>query len=93
MIPRLNRRHLDADRLDDTRAFVPKDDRPIEWKPPDAVDNMQVAVADAGGRRADQHLAPPWLVDLHRLDRQRLPDPAKYRSLDLHIEPPLSMRL
>ena len=51
---------------------------------PIAVDHVQVAVADPGRRRADQHLAPPRLVDLHRLDRQRLVHLAKDGGLDLH---------
>src|SRR5205823_1756460 len=72
VIPRFDRRHIRADRLDDPRAFVAEHDRPIEREPSDTVDDVQIAVTDAGGRGADQHLAPPWFVDLHRLDRQRL---------------------
>jgi hypothetical protein len=89
VIPRLDRGHIGANRLDDAGAFMAEHDRPVEREPPDTVDDMQIAVADAGGRRADQHLAPPRLVDLHRLDRQRLAHLAKDRSLDLHGYPPL----
>ena len=89
MIPGLDRDHIHADRLDDTGALMPEHNRPVEREPPDTVDDMQIAVADAGGRRADQHLAPPRLVDLHCLDCQRLAHLAKDRSLDLHGYPPL----
>jgi len=84
VIPRFDRGHIRADRLDDACALMAEHDRPVEREPPDAVDDVQVAMADAGGRRANQHLAPPRLVDLHRLDRQRLLDPAKDGGLDFH---------
>src|SRR5204863_9626475 len=64
-------------------------DRTVEREHPEPVDEMQSAVADAGRSRADQHLAPPWLVDLHRFDRQRLLNSAKDGSLDLQTFLPL----
>jgi hypothetical protein len=84
VIARFYGRDLGADRLDDTCAFMAEHNRPVEWEPPDTVDDMQIAVENAGGRRADQHLAPPWFVDLHHLDRQRLVHLAKDGSLNLH---------
>src|ERR1700730_3381588 len=90
VIAGLDRRHIRADRLDDTCAFMAEHDRPVEREPSDTVDDVQIAVTDAGGRRADQHLAPPWLVDLNRLDRQRLLHLTKDGSLDLHGYPPLN---
>ena len=57
------------------------------------VDDMQIAVADAGGRGAHQHLAAPRLVDLDRLDRQRLMHLAENRGLDLHVVLPLTPSL
>ena len=53
-------------------------------KRPDAVDDVQIAVADAGGDGAHQHLAAPRLVDLDRLDRQRLVHLAKDGGCHFH---------
>ena len=49
------------------------------------VHHVQVAVADAGRDGAHEDLAPARLVDLDRLDRQRLVHLAKYRGLELHV--------
>ena len=73
-----------ADRLDDAGALVPEHDRPVEREASDAVDDMQVAVADAGRDGADQHLAPRWRVDIDRLDRQRRVRLAEDGGFDLH---------
>src|SRR5262249_4980833 len=70
-----------ADRLHDARALVAEDVRPIERKPSQAVDDVEVAVADARRRRAHEDLAAPRLVDVDRFDRQRLVDLAKDRGL------------
>jgi hypothetical protein len=60
--------HLGANRLNDAGAFMAEYDWPIERKPPNAVDDVEVAVANAGGHGAHQHLAAPRLVNLHRFD-------------------------
>ena len=51
--------HVGADRLDDAGALVAEHDRPVEREAPDAVDDVQIAVADAGRDGAHQHLAAP----------------------------------
>src|SRR5437660_1733078 len=38
VITRLDGRHIGADRLDNTGALMPEDDRPVEREPADAVD-------------------------------------------------------
>ena len=43
-----------------------------------AVDHVQVAVADAPCDSADQHLPTPWFVHLHLLDGQRFVNLAKH---------------
>src|SRR5215471_4429944 len=88
MIAGLDRCHVFADRLDNSGPFVAEDDRPIEREPPDAIDHVQIAVADAGCGGADEDLVPPRLVDLDRLDHERLMHLAKDGSLDLHACPP-----
>ncbi len=72
MISGLHRGHLGAHRLHDARALVTQDDRLVQREPPDAVDDVQIAVAHAGRRRAHEDLTPPGLVDLHRFDGQGL---------------------
>src|SRR4051794_18447246 len=63
---------IGAHRLDDAGAFVAEDEGAIEREAPEAVDDVQVAVADAGGDAAHQDLTAPRLVHLHLLDGQRL---------------------
>ena len=84
MVAGLDGCDLGADRLDDAGALVAQYDRPVERKPPDAVDDMQVAVANSGRRGAHQHLAPPRPVDLDPFDRQRGMHLAKYGSGSFH---------
>ena len=71
MIADPQRGDIGADRLDHAGAFMAQHERTIEREAPVAIDHVQVAVADAGGDSAHQHLAAPWLVDLHLLDGQR----------------------
>ena len=71
MIADPQRGDIGAHRLDDAGAFVAEHERPIEREAAAAVDDVQVAVADAGGDGAHQHLAAPRLVDVHLLDGQR----------------------
>ncbi len=52
MIAGFDRGHIRADRLDDTRAFMAEHDRPVEREPPDTIDDVKIAVADAGGHGA-----------------------------------------
>ena len=62
---------IGAHRLDDAGALVAEHERAIHREAAVAVDHVQVAVTDAGGDGAHQHLAAPRLVDLHLLDGQR----------------------
>src|SRR2546422_34273 len=78
------RRHMGADRLDDAGALVPEDDRAVEREPANPVNDVQIAVTHPGRDGAYQDLAAPRLVDIDRLDRQRLQHLAKHRGLDLH---------
>ena len=48
-----------------------EDDRPVDRKAAQAVDDVQIAVADPGRRGADQHLAAPRLIDLDLFEGQR----------------------
>ena len=73
-----------AHRLDDAGALVAEHERAIERETAVAVDDMQVAVADAGGDGAHQHLAAPRLVDVDLLDGQRFVHLAKDGSGHFH---------
>src|SRR5215472_16678906 len=87
-------RYLCADGLDDTGTLMAEHHRPVERETPEPVDDMQVAVAHAGGDSTHQHLAAPWLVDIDRFDRQWLVYLAKYGSFDLHrLFPPKTRRI
>jgi hypothetical protein len=70
VVARLDVGHVRADRLDDTRGLVAEDGGRGEGVV--AVDEVQVAVADAGADGADEHLVGERLVDLHLFDRERL---------------------
>src|SRR5271165_2391710 len=78
------RGYFGADRLHYPGTLVSEDDRVVEREPPNAVHDVKVAVAHASRHSADQHLAAPRLVDVHRFDRQRLVHLAKHRGPDLH---------
>src|SRR5579871_1627128 len=84
MVAGPDRRDLGADRLNHTRTLVTQHDRTVERKPPDPVDDMQIAVAHAGGDGADQHLARPGFVDFNRFDRQRFVHFAEYSGGRFH---------
>ncbi len=79
-----DRGHVGTHRLDDAGPFVSQHDRPIERPSALTVHDVKVAVADAGRRRANEHLSPPRFVDVDRLDRERLVDLPKDRGLRLH---------
>src|SRR5258708_19342817 len=64
MVARPQRRYIWADGFDDTGALVAEHDRPVERETADPVDDVQVAVADAGRDGAHQHLAAHGLVDI-----------------------------
>ena len=70
--PTRTRGDIVAHRLDDAGALVAQHERAIHREAAVAVDHVQVAVADAGGDGAHQHLAAPRLVDVDLLDGQRL---------------------
>ena len=67
-----------------TGALVAQHERPVERKPAEPVDDVQIAVADAGGDRSHQHLAAPWLVEFYRFDRQRFVHFAKHGCVGFH---------
>src|SRR5204862_4653601 len=70
VITRLELADVRADRLHDAGRLVAEDGRRRERV--EALDEVQVAVADAAGRRAHQHLAPDGLGDVDVLDRELL---------------------
>ena len=76
--------HLAADRLDHPGALVAQDDRPVERPAADPIDDVKVAVADAGRDRAHQHLARHRLVEVDLFDGQGLVRLPEHRGLDLH---------
>ena len=84
MVAGAHGRHVLANRLDDAGALVAEHDRPVGREAADTVDDMQIAVADAGRDGADQHLAPRWRVDIDRFDRQRRVRLAENGGFDLH---------
>src|SRR5205814_1463406 len=77
-------RDVRADRLDDAGAFMAEHDRAVEREAADPVDDMQIAVTDAGRDGAHQHLAAERLVDIDRFDRQRFLHLAEDGGFDLH---------
>ena len=70
VVARLELVDVRADRLDDAGRLVAEDGRRRERV--EALDEVQVAVADAAGHRAHEHLAPDGLGDVDVLDRERL---------------------
>ena len=84
MVAHPHRGDVGTDRLDDAGALMPQHERAIEREAAVAIHHVQVAVADAGGDRAHQHLAAPGLVDVDRFDGQWLVHLAKYGGVDLH---------
>jgi hypothetical protein len=92
MVAGPHRRDIRADRLDNAGALVPQHDRPVEREAADPVDDMQVAVANAGRDGVHQHLAAQRLVDIDGLDRQRFQHLAENSSLHLHQRILLSRR-
>ena len=85
VITRPHGRDLGPDRLHDTGALVAEDERAVQRVERLALDHVQVAVADAAGGGAYQHLAPPRIVDLDRLDRERLVQLPEDRRLHVHV--------
>jgi hypothetical protein len=76
VIARLELAHLQPHRLDDAGGLVAEDGGGGERV--EAVHEVQIAVADAGGHRAHQHLAADGLVDVDVLDRERLVWPVEH---------------
>jgi hypothetical protein len=79
MVTRLDVAHLGADLLHDPGRLVPEHGR--HGVEVGAGLEVEVAVTDAGCRRADQYLPGPGLVDLDVLDLERLPDLTQDRGL------------
>ena len=77
--PGLNSLDLQPDLLDDPGRLVAEDGGRGERV--EAVDEVEVAVADAGGDGAHQHLAPDGLVDVDVLDGERLMRPVEHGGL------------
>ena len=70
--------HAGADRRDDARAFVTRNERQLRLHRPIAVRRMEIRVADAARDDLDQHLAGPRCRDRHFLDRERLAEGADH---------------
>src|SRR5262245_52632285 len=68
VITRLHGRDLGTDRLDHPGSLVAEHEGTVERVAAQAIDDVQVAVADAGGHGADQHLAAPRRVDVDSFD-------------------------
>ncbi len=84
MVAGPDRRHLGTDRLDHAGALMAEHNRPVEWKPPDPIHDMQIAVAHPGRNRAHQHLTAPRPVEVDRLDGQRFVHFAKHGGCGFH---------
>ncbi len=80
-------RHLVADGLHHPGALVAEDEGLVERISPEAIDDVQVAVTDAGRHRAHEHLASPRLVDVDVLDRERrvhLPEDGGFHAVSFY---------
>ena len=62
----------------------------IEIEAAEAIHDVQIAVADAGGDSADQDLAAARLIHVDGFDGQRLVHFAEHGGGDLHGYPPSS---
>src|SRR5215472_14590105 len=79
---------LVADGFDDSRALVSQHDRLVQRVARVAVDDMEIAVAHARLRGADEDFTSPRLVDVDGLDGQGLVNSAKDGSVHLHARSP-----
>jgi hypothetical protein len=84
MIPRAHGRNVVSYGLDDAGGLMTQHDRLAEVEAGETVNDVQVAVTDAGSNRPNQHLARFGLVELDGFHRQRLLWSAKDSGLDLH---------
>ncbi len=78
--------HVAADGFDDAGALVPEHDR--QWSRPLALDEGQVAAADARGLQPDQHLVTRRRPEVHLIDGQRLALSGEDGGHDLHGRTP-----
>jgi hypothetical protein len=76
--------HIRANGLDDTRTFMSQDEGTIEWEAAQAIDHVQIAVADTGRDGPHQNFATQRLVHLHLFDSQRLMNLTKHGSGHFH---------
>ena len=58
--------------LDDACSLVPEDDRELGRM--DALDDVEIGVANTARRHANEHLARLRRIELELLDDQRLPE-------------------
>jgi hypothetical protein len=83
----LDSRHVLTHRLDDARSLMSEDHRVRDVAPARPVDQVQVAMANAGRHRAHQDLSTARLVYIDGLNWHRLVRLAKHRRF--HIRPPI----
>src|ERR1700722_12197849 len=85
VIARLNGRDLTADSLNDASGLVAENRRGLGRQ--GAVQNMQIAVADAAGDGANKDLARAGLIDLDVFDCKGLFEGAKNGGFHVRISP------
>jgi hypothetical protein len=74
--------------LDHTGALVTQHEGTVEVEAAEAIHDVQIAVANAGGDGADQDLTAARFIDFDGFDGQRLVDLSKYGGGDMHGFPP-----
>src|SRR5262245_14392653 len=87
VVTRPHRGHVSPHRFHDSGALVAEHDRPIQRPSALTVDDVKIAVAYTAGRGTDENLPSPRLVDVDRLDRERLVHFSKDRCLYFHAFP------
>ena len=70
--------------FDDARSLMSEHEGLVGGVAPEAVDDVQIGMANAGRGGADEHFPPPWLVDVHLLDGQGLVHFAEHGGGDGH---------
>src|SRR5687768_15202969 len=83
-VPGLYRRHLAAHGLDHARAFVAEHDGKLVREAP--LHHFQVAMAKAARAIADEDVRGTGLLELDRLDAQRLADAVQDRGAEAHAQ-------
>src|SRR5262245_26806664 len=88
VVARPHRGHVLAHRLDNAGTLVAEHLWEVRVVAGVAVNDVQVAVANAGCHCAHQHLAPSWCVDVDRFYGQGSMDLTKDGRLDCHTTLP-----